>query len=220
MPNIIFGALLEAFDTAEDDTARLELAQVAFKSYGPGEDIWISAERKGNTLLHHVAISEDLKRVKMNYRQVPALGHDSESSVKNTRRVPSIFEAIRTQQRLKMTNRGIRLIYRLLVAARGDILYFERIEQPFTGRVVTPQIRLHDPGCTGMRIKSDRRLHVTFVSLFSHFAVSTGQHGAPRELKVLAMVIAAKEEESTMAKKYLDFGGTIEAVGSAFSGAS
>ncbi|PNP48776.1 hypothetical protein TGAMA5MH_00230 [Trichoderma gamsii] len=66
-----------------------------------------------------------------------------------------------------------------------------------------------------MRTSSDVRLG--FLSLFSHFALCLRDSTEPpRELKVLEMVISTKEEEeSTMAKHYLDFGGTVEAVGSA-----
>lgn len=59
-----------------------------------------------------------------------------------------------------------------------------------------------------MRTNSDIRLG--FLSLFSHFALCLQDSTEPRrELKVLETVISAKEEEeSTMAKHYLDFGGT------------
>lgn len=44
VPNTIFRALLEAFDTAKNATARLELAQAALKLYVSEEDVWISAD--------------------------------------------------------------------------------------------------------------------------------------------------------------------------------
>ncbi|PON29537.1 hypothetical protein TGAM01_v201786 [Trichoderma gamsii] len=269
MPNIVFRALLEAFDAAENDAARLELTQAALDSYGPEEDIWISADRKGNTLLHYAAISGDLTCVKWIMEKCPRLV-TARNHQRNTPldEFQTHLEVIRTQQKwgtktvavsdkftgysqphveMLCTLQGLsnlsleellRLKYgctcgqcqegflsprmRFTLAQTADDaaamvsdectwidgkLFLKKYER----YLMYLRPRVYDE----MRTSSDVRLG--FLSLFSHFALCLRDSTEPpHELKVLEMVISTKEEEeSTMAKHYLDFGGTVEAVGSA-----
>ncbi|KAM0524665.1 hypothetical protein ACHAPE_000763 [Trichoderma viride] len=100
MANAIFTKLLEAFKSTKKDAARLELAQAAFGSYGPDNDIWFSADRDGNTLLHHAATSESPACVKWMMEKCPRL-----ATVRNFLGETPLdacsehLEAIRTQQK-------------------------------------------------------------------------------------------------------------------------
>ncbi|KAL7919190.1 hypothetical protein ACQKWADRAFT_301971 [Trichoderma austrokoningii] len=71
--NAAFTKLLKAFKTTEKDAARLELTQAALGAYGPEDDAWISADRDGNTLLHHAATSESPACVKWIMDHCPRL---------------------------------------------------------------------------------------------------------------------------------------------------
>lgn len=268
-PTSSSGRCKKHFDAAKNDPTRLELTQAALDSYGSEEDIWISADRKGNTLLHHAAIFGDLTCVKWIMEQCPRL-----VTARNHQRNTPLdgfqthLEVIRTQQKWGtktvaisdnftgysqlhvemlctlqgLSNLSLEELLRLkygctcgqcqegflsprmrftlaqiadsAAAAVGDEcawmdgdLFLEKHER----YLMYLRPRVYDE----MRTSPDIRLG--FLSLFSHFALCLRDSTEPpRELKVLEMVISTKEEEeSTMAKHYLDFGGTVEAVGSA-----
>ncbi|KAL6896377.1 hypothetical protein GGI43DRAFT_410944 [Trichoderma evansii] len=71
--NAVLETLLCAFDKTKEDAVRLGLAQKAFESYGPEDDTWVSTDRNGNTLLHHVAISENPACIKWIVEKCPHL---------------------------------------------------------------------------------------------------------------------------------------------------
>lgn len=269
MPNIIFTALLEAFDTGVNDTARMELTQVALESYGPEEDIWISADRKGNTLLHHAATYEEPACVNWIIEKCPRL-----VTIRNHQRKTPLdacrehLEVIRTRQKwmtktvavsdkftgysqpyveILCTLKGLsnlsleellRLKYGCTCGQCQEGFLSPRMRftldwnAEMTAAIVGDEIVYTDgdlflekyedllmylPPRVYNKMRTDFNIRVGFVSLFSHFVQCLRDSTEPpRELKILEMVISAKkEEESTMAKHYLDFGGTVEAVGSA-----
>lgn len=69
----IVTTLLEAFGTTKDDAARLEFTQKALGSYRPEDDVWVSVDGDGNSLLHHAAISENPACVKWIVEKCPPL---------------------------------------------------------------------------------------------------------------------------------------------------
>ncbi|UKZ76094.1 hypothetical protein TrVFT333_003790 [Trichoderma virens FT-333] len=71
--NIFFETLLDEFEATKGDTARLAVIQKALESYGPEEDIWVLADRRGNTLLHHAAAFENPSCVKWILEKCPRL---------------------------------------------------------------------------------------------------------------------------------------------------
>ncbi|UKZ60420.1 uncharacterized protein TrAtP1_001700 [Trichoderma atroviride] len=267
MTNAIFTKLLEAFKTIKKDTARFMLTQAALGSYGPEDDVWISVDRDGNTLLHLAATSEDLLCVKWIIGKCPRLVSEQNSLGETPLDAcQERLEAIRTRQKLaggsiavsdKFTGYSQPSV-EVLCALKGlNHLSLEGLLQLkygctcgqcqegfFSPRMrmavlynaeTTSDMLLHwDNGTNGdefvrefgrflkylpprmyKSMRTDARLRKGFSSMFGSFAQCLwDSKGPPRELKVVEAVMS-ESNGSSIAKHYLDCGGTVEAVGSA-----
>ncbi|KAL7934438.1 hypothetical protein V8C35DRAFT_279609 [Trichoderma chlorosporum] len=71
--NPVLALLLKAFETIRGDADRLGLIQTALGTSAPNGDVWVSTDRDGNTLLHHVATSENPTCVKWIVKKCPRL---------------------------------------------------------------------------------------------------------------------------------------------------
>lgn len=260
--------LLQAFETTKDDTARLGLTQKALESYEPKNKIWRSADRDGNTLLHHAATSENPKCVKWIIERCPRLlttRNDLWETPLDA--CQAHLEVIRTEQKWT-TVKSIAVSDRftgysqqfveILCALKGlsnpsleELLRLKygctcgQCQEGFLSprmrfallrsAETTSDMLLDGIGNTDgnlfleehrrflkyvqpsmhdyMRI--DTGIRKGFANLFKHFAqFLQDSTEPPRELKILEMVIS-KREGSSMAKRYLDYGGTVDAVGAA-----
>ncbi|KAM0458173.1 hypothetical protein ACHAPV_001549 [Trichoderma viride] len=274
IPYAGFTRLLEAFESTKKDAARLTLIQEALRSYMPGvlyepeeDDSWTSADRDGNTLLHHAATSESPACVKWMIEMCPRLV--SERNFLGETPLDACqerLEAIRTQQKWaggsitvsdKFTGYSQPYVEILCILKGLSNLSLEELlrlkygctcgqcqEGFFSPRMrmalqcsagITSEMLLsgidetngdeffkefgsflkylRPEMCKSMR--TDGRLRKGFSRMFDHFAQYLRESTEPpRELKVVEAVIS-EEDESSIAKHYLDCGGTVEAVGSA-----
>ncbi|KAK1252723.1 hypothetical protein MKX08_003910 [Trichoderma sp. CBMAI-0020] len=267
MTNAVFTKLLEAFKTIKKDTARFMLTQAALGSYAPENDVWISADRDGNTLLHHAATSENSLCVKWLIGKCPRLASE-ENALGETPldAYQEQLEAIRTRQ--KMAGESIAVSDKftgysqpsveVLCALKGlNHLSLEGLLQLKYGCTCgqcqegffSPRMRralLYNAETTSdmllswdndangdffvtefgrflkylppkmyKEMRSDARLRKGFSSMFGSFAQCLWDNTEPpRELKVVEAVMS-ESNGSSVAKHYLDCGGTVEAVGSA-----